>query len=76
MLCHHLCALQLLCLVCLNLFVALFRIARGRSGEPAAGAAGLCKETVPGSSEIFTREYSKAVVQMDCRKWEGTVTMK
>ena len=35
---------------------------------------GTCVETAPNSS-IFTREYTKATVQVDCAKWEGTVTM-
>ena len=42
-------------------------------GEPVGGA--LCKETAA-NSEIFTREYSKASVQLDCKAWKGTVTMK
>jgi hypothetical protein len=40
-------------------------------GEPA----GLCSETAPGSS-IFTRDYSKASVQLDCNTWTGSITMK
>ena len=44
-------------------------------GEPAAGAAGLCKETAAGS-EVFRREFSKATVQMDCKQWKGSITMK
>ena len=45
-------------------------------GEPAvAGPAGICKETAP-QSGIFTREYSKASVSMDCNTWKGTITMK
>ena len=35
----------------------------------------VCKETAPNSG-VFTREWSKAVVQMDCNKWEPTVTWK
>jgi hypothetical protein len=27
-------------------------------------------------SEVFTREYSKATVQMDCKAWKGSITMK
>lgn len=42
-------------------------------GEPVGGA--LCKETAA-NSEIFTREYSKASVQLDCKAWKGTITMK
>ena len=40
-------------------------------GEPVDGA--LCKETAA-DSEIFTREFSKATVQLDCKQWKGTVT--
>jgi hypothetical protein len=43
-------------------------------GAPAAGAAGLCKETAPGS-EVFTRKYSKATVELDCKAWHGKITM-
>jgi len=42
-------------------------------GEPAVGAAGLCKETAAGSA-IFYRQYSKATVQMDCNQHKGTIT--
>jgi hypothetical protein len=35
----------------------------------------VCKETAAGSG-IFTREWSKATVSMDCNKWEGKITMK
>jgi hypothetical protein len=41
-------------------------------GEPTNG---VCKETAPNSG-IFTREFSKASVKMDCNKWEPTITMK
>ena len=44
-------------------------------GERAAGAAGLCKETAAGS-EVFRREFSRATVQMDCKQWKGSITMK
>ena len=44
-------------------------------GEPAEGEAGLCHETAGGSG-IFTRDYSRATVQMDCTAWKGSVTMK
>merc|ERR1711862_808553 len=37
--------------------------------------SGLCKETAPNSG-IFTRDYSKATVKMDCNAWEGSITMK
>ena len=40
-------------------------------GEPE----GLCKETAP-ESGVFTREWSKSTVKMDCNTWEGTITMK
>lgn len=33
-------------------------------------------ETEPGVSEVFVREWSKASVQMDCKAWKGTITMK
>ena len=42
-------------------------------GEPEDGS--FCHETANGS-EIFTREYTKATVTMDCAKFEGTITMK
>ena len=38
-------------------------------GEPL----GLCSETAAGSG-VFTREWSKASVQMDCNSYVGTVT--
>ena len=34
---------------------------------------GLCAETSP---DVFTREWSKATVEMDCARYVGTVTMK
>eukprot|EP01050_Picozoa_sp_SAG11_P028891 SAG11_NODE_7915_length_1081_cov_1.298371_1_plen_61_part_00 len=40
-------------------------------GEPA----GLCKESATGS-EVFTREYSKSTVTMDCKAWKGSIKMK
>ena len=36
---------------------------------------GLCAETAPGSG-VFTRDYTKASVAMDCRNFTGSVTMK
>ena len=36
--------------------------------------AGTCAETAPGSG-VFTREWSKATVQMDCNAYVGTITM-
>jgi hypothetical protein len=43
-------------------------------GEPV-NSGEVCKETGSGTG-IFTREYTKASVQMDCNKWVGTITMK
>ena len=40
-------------------------------GEPSA----LCAETAAGSG-IFTREWTKATVQMDCNAWKPTITMR
>lgn len=40
-------------------------------GEPT----GLCKETAPNSG-VFTRDWTKASVQVDCNAWEGSITMK
>ena len=34
-----------------------------------------CVETTAGSG-VFTREWSKASIAMDCTKWEATITMK
>lgn len=34
-----------------------------------------CAETAPNSG-IFTREWSKASVEMDCNTWSATITMK
>ena len=36
---------------------------------------GLCKETGKNSG-IFTRDWTKAIVQMDCNTWTPTITMK
>eukprot|EP00037_Helgoeca_nana_P010376 m.91137 g.91137 ORF g.91137 m.91137 type:complete len:430 (-) comp20166_c0_seq1:237-1526(-) len=41
-------------------------------GEPTDK---ICKETAPNSG-IFTREWSKASVKMDCNTWTPTITMK
>ena len=41
-------------------------------GEPVDK---VCKETAPNSG-IFTREWSKADVKMDCNNWKPTITMK
>lgn len=40
-------------------------------GEPL----GLCTETAPNSG-VFTREWTKASVKMDCSTYTGTITMK
>lgn len=40
-------------------------------GEPLE----LCSETAPGS-QVFTREWSKASVQMDCNTWTPKITLK
>ena len=37
---------------------------------------GKCAETVPGSSGVFVREWSKARVSMDCNKWEAGFVWK
>jgi len=37
--------------------------------------AGLCTETAPNSG-IFTREWSRATVRMDCNTYTPTITMK
>ena len=38
-------------------------------GEPL----GRCSETIPG---VFTREWSKAIVTMDCNTFVANITMK
>jgi hypothetical protein len=43
-------------------------------GEPV-NSGEVCKETGSGTG-VFTREYTKASVQMDCNQWVGTITMK
>jgi hypothetical protein len=40
-------------------------------GEPN----GLCKETSEGS-EVFTRDWTEATVQMSCKSYEAKITMK
>ena len=35
---------------------------------------GQCEETSPGS-EVFTRRWSKAAVQLDCRAFKGNISM-
>lgn len=40
-------------------------------GEPT----GLCKETAPNSG-IFTREWTKATISLDCNTWTPTIKMK
>ena len=37
--------------------------------------SGLCRETKQGSG-VFTRDFSKSTVQMDCNTWSPTITMK
>ena len=44
----------------------------GDYGEPV----GLCTETVPGESGVFTREYTKSSVILDCNTWSANITMK
>lgn len=39
-------------------------------GEPVDP---VCYETVPGSSAVFTRKWSKATVTLDCGKWQATI---
>lgn len=39
-------------------------------GEPT----GVCEETAEGS-EVFVRQWSKANVTLDCKNWQGKVTM-
>ena len=42
----------------------------------ATGEVGLCKETSPGS-DVFTREYTKATITLDCMvRFEATVVPK
>lgn len=36
---------------------------------------GLCTETAPNSG-VFTREWTKASVKMDCNTWQPTITLK
>jgi len=36
---------------------------------------GFCSETTPGSG-VFTRDWTKATVKMDCNAYEGSITMK
>ncbi len=38
-------------------------------------AQGLCSETATGSG-VFTREYTKSTVQMDCNSWTPKITFK
>jgi hypothetical protein len=40
-------------------------------GEPL----GLCRETEPGKSGVFKREWTKATVTVDCNRFEGTIDM-
>ena len=43
----------------------------GDYGEPL----GLCSETGAGSG-VFTREWSRSTVTLDCNTWKGTIVMK
>jgi len=36
---------------------------------------GFCAQTAPGSG-VWTREYSKATITLDCGRWEATITPK
>jgi hypothetical protein len=36
---------------------------------------GLCTETAPNRG-VFTRDWTKATIQMDCNTWTPTITMK
>ena len=36
---------------------------------------GICKETAPNSG-VFTREWSKASIKMNCNTWTPTITLK
>lgn len=40
-------------------------------GEPTE----LCQETAPNSG-VFTRDWTKATVQLDCNTWTPTITLK
>ena len=46
-------------------------ILNGDFGEPA----GVCSETAAGSG-VFTREFSKASVKLDCNTGTPTIAMK
>lgn len=35
-----------------------------------------CRETAPGSSGIFVREWSKVHVELDCNTWVATLNAK
>ena len=41
-------------------------------GEPL----GLCEETGGAGSGVFTREWSKSTIHMDCNTFKGAVVMK
>ena len=41
-------------------------------GEPIDA---LCQETAP-NSQVFTRDWTKATIQMDCNSWTPTLTLK
>ena len=42
-------------------------------GEPVNGEQ--CSETGPNSG-VFTREWTRASIQMDCNTWTATLKMK
>lgn len=52
-------------------FLSIFR----SNSQLNCGKPGLCKETAAGS-EIFTRGWTKASVQMNCKSYEAKVTLK
>lgn len=37
---------------------------------------GACGETSPGVSQVFTREWSKASISLDCKSFEASIMMK
>ena len=37
---------------------------------------GRCKETVPGSSGVFTREFKHASVRFDCKSFKGSIDVR
>eukprot|EP00947_MAST-08B_sp_MAST-8B-sp1_P003127 g3127.t1 len=45
-------------------------------GEPDPNNNTECHETVPGESEVFVREWSKATVTLDCKTFSADIKMK